>query len=120
MEWKKIIKEQLAPYELDLLAGEVLKLMEEYKKEHPEPVAYVYAMAQFLSDHDLPPLIDVSFIEDVEGLLRALGDRVEPARGSPYDELLKKKLYTCAAMYAYESKRAALIVAHEGAYIFHY
>jgi len=119
MEWEKIIKEQLAPYGLGPLASEVLKLMEEYKKKYPESVAYAYAMAQFLSDHDLPPLIDVSFIEDVKDLLKALGGRVRPARGSPYDELLGKGLYTCAAMYAYESERAALIVANDDVYIFY-
>jgi len=117
MEWKKIIKEQLAPLELSLMADEVLKKFEEYKKEYPEPVAYVLAMADFLIYYKQPPLVDASFIDDEATLLKALGDRIRPATGHPYDELLKRGLYTCAAEYAYESERATLLVTRSGTYI---
>jgi len=114
MEWKKIIKEELRPHEV--MAGEVLELFEKYKRKYPEGVAYALAMAEFLLDHKLPPVVYADFLDE-ESLLKALGGRIKPAEGSPYKELLAAHMYRCAAEYARETEFAALLVTKSGAYI---
>jgi len=113
---ERILEEILITYELEFAYKDALKIFGEYRKKHRDELAYVYALVNILTDYKKPPLVDLDVFSGDE-VLRLLAGKIRVANYSPYRELLSAKMYRCAAEYAYEKERSALLVKEGTAYL---
>jgi len=119
MEEKNVIrmlKEHLVIFGLELAYRDAVKIFDGYKRKYGEEVAYVYALAKILADHEKPPMIVLDGL-DGNKALTLLAGKIRPADYSPYRELLDAKMFYCAAEYAFEKEGSAMLIKGGNGYL---